>query len=100
LKKSKTIQKENTMSQTIKTLAAVAAGTRNVSPWVGHLLIHVDDLPWWWADASDNNTIDLAGVPPGQHKVLIELVSTDHQVFPGQSKAVTFTVPGTMAHSH
>jgi hypothetical protein len=35
---------------------------------VGHLHIRVDDLPWLWADASDNNTVDIAGLPPGQHK--------------------------------
>ena len=39
-----------------------------VSPRVGHLHITVDDLPWWWADASDNNTVDIAGFPPGEHK--------------------------------
>src|SRR6516225_5821078 len=75
-------------------------GALNASPRVRHMHIHVDDLPWWWADASDNNTIDLAGVPPGQHKVLIELVTSDHEVFPGQSKTVTFTMPGTVALSH
>jgi hypothetical protein len=69
------------------------AGALNVSPRVGHLHITVDDLPWHWADTSDNNTIDLAGVPPGQHKVLIELVDPMHRVFPGQTKTVTFTVP-------
>ena len=55
--------------------------------------IHVDDLPWWWADASDINTIDLAGMPPGPHKLRIELVNANHEVFPGQSKTVTFTIP-------
>jgi hypothetical protein len=60
---------------------------------------HVDGLPWWWADASDNNTIDLAGVPPGEHKVLIELVDANHKIFPGQAKTVTFTVPGTASHA-
>ncbi len=69
-------------------------GALNVSPRVGHLHIHVDDLPWLWADASNINTIDMAGMPPGPHKVLIELVDANHQVFPGQSKTVTFTVPG------
>jgi hypothetical protein len=75
-------------------------GALHVSPRIGHLHIHVDDLPWWWADASNNNTIDLAGMPPGEHKVLIELVDANHQVFPGQAKTVTFTVPGTAWHSH
>jgi hypothetical protein len=75
-------------------------GALNVSPRVGHLHIHVDDLPWWWADASGINTIDLAGLPPGPHKIRIELVNANHEVFPGQSKTVTFTVTGTGSHTH
>jgi Family of unknown function (DUF6130) len=77
-------------------------GAVNASPRVGHLHVHVDDLPWWWADASDINTIDLAGMPPGPHKILIELVNANHEVFPGQSKTVTFTVPkgASRTHSH
>src|SRR5512135_92056 len=43
-------------------------GALNVSPRVGHLHIHVDDLPWLWADASDLNTVDIALMPPGEHK--------------------------------
>jgi Family of unknown function (DUF6130) len=70
------------------------AGAVNVSPRVEHLHITVDDLPWHWADASDNNTIDLVGLPPGQHKLLIELVNAEHHVFTGQAQTVTFTVPG------
>jgi hypothetical protein len=65
------------------------------SPRVGHLHVHVDDLPWLWADASDNNTVDIGGMPPGEHKVTIELVDPTHQIFPGQSKTVKFTVPKT-----
>ena len=75
-------------------------GALNVSPRVGHLHVHVDDLPWLWADASDINTIDLAGVPPGPHKILIELVNANHEVFPGQSKTVTFTVAKGASRSH
>jgi hypothetical protein len=55
-----------------------------------------------WADASDLNTVDIAGLPPGEHKVKIELVDANHQVFSGQSKTVTFTVPdhhGAKVHS-
>ena len=49
------------------------AGALNVSPRVGHLHVQVDDL-WWWADASDSNTIDIANLAPGEHKVRIVLV--------------------------
>jgi hypothetical protein len=52
-----------------------------------------------WADASDLNTVDIAGMPPGEHKVLIELADANHQVFPGQSKTVKFTVPKTASPS-
>jgi Family of unknown function (DUF6130) len=71
-----------------------------VSPRVGHLHIIVDDLPWWWADASDTNTVDIAGLPPGQHKVKIELVDANHEVIPGQSKTLTFSIPRGASHSH
>ena len=77
-------------------------GALTASPRVGHLHVHVDDLPWWWADASDINTIDLAGMPPGPHKIRIELVNANHEVFPGQSQTVTFTIAkgATRSHSH
>ena len=74
-----------------------------VSPRVGHLHITVDDLPWWWADASDNNTIDIAGLPSGPHKVKIALVDANHNAFPGQVVTLHFTVPASankQAHRH
>jgi hypothetical protein len=72
----------------------------HVSPRIGHLHVIVDDLPWWWADASDNNTVDVANLPPGPHKVTIQLVSPNHEVYPGQVKVLTFTVPPRAAGSH
>jgi hypothetical protein len=69
------------------------AGAAQASPRLGHLHVIVDDLPWWWADASDNNTVDIANLPPGPHKVKIELVNANHEVFVGQSKTLTFTIP-------
>ena len=78
-------------------------GATQVSPRVGHLHVIVDDLPWWWADASDNNTVDIAGFPPGDHKVKLQLVDANHNVFPGQEVTLKFTIPeydGAKAHSH
>ena len=72
----------------------------NVSPRVGHLHIHIDDTGWWWADSSGLNTIDVAGLKPGEHKVKIDLVNPNHEVFPGQTKTVTFTVPESAAQAH
>ena len=89
--------------ENVRILQVFGAGALNVSPRVGHLHIRVDDLPWLWADASDNNTVDIAGLPPGQHKVKIELVNANHHVFPGCatcSQTVTFTVPETKSRPH
>ena len=79
--------------ENVRIAPVFAAGGIQVSPRVGHLHITADDLPWWWADASDHNAVDLAGLPPGQHRVKIELVDAHHNVFPGQSKTVAFTIP-------
>ena len=76
-------------------------GSLNVSPRAGHLHVHVDDVPWWWADASNINTIDLAGMPPGPHQIRVVLVNANHEPFPGQSRTVSFTVPaGARSHGH
>jgi hypothetical protein len=79
------------------------AGALNVSPRIAHLHVHVDDLPWGWVEASDNNTISVAGLPPGQHKILVELVNAEHRVFAGCAECkqtVTFTVPQTASTVH
>jgi Family of unknown function (DUF6130) len=83
--------------ENVRILPVFGAGALNASPRLGHLHINVDDLPWLWADASDNNTVDIAGLPPGEHKVKIELVDANHRVFPGQVVTVRFTVPAPSA---
>lgn len=77
-------------------------GALQASPRLGHLHVQVDDLSWWWADASDLNTIDLAGMLPGPHKVKITLVNANHESFAEQSRTVAFTIPkgARMSHSH
>ena len=85
--------------ENVRILPVFGAGALNASPRIGHLHISVDDLPWWWAEASDNNTIDVANLPPGEHKVKIELVDANHRVFPGQVVTLTFTVPDAKAHA-
>ncbi|MBV8125800.1 MAG: hypothetical protein JOY60_01220 [Burkholderiaceae bacterium] len=89
--------------ENVHVVPVFGAGAVNVSPRVGHLHVHMDDLPWGWVEASDNNTISVAGLPPGQHKMLIELVNAQHRVFPGCtecSQTVTFTMPAGASHSH
>jgi hypothetical protein len=78
--------------ENLRILAVGGAIARNLSPRVGHLHITVDDLPWLWADYGQSNTVILAGMPRGHHKVLIELVDPEGNVFTGQT--VTFDSPG------
>ena len=61
-----------------------------VSPRVGHIHVRVDDASWVWADASGNPII-LMGLPPGPHKVLIELEDANHHAL--DKSSVTFVVP-------
>ncbi len=79
--------------ENLRILPVLGAEALDVSPRIGHLHVTVDDLPWRWGDFSNNNTIVVVGLPPGQHKVLIELADPEHRIFAGQT--VTFTVPGS-----
>ena len=79
--------------ENLRILPVLGAEALDVSPRIGHLHVTVDDLPWRWGDFSNNNTIVVVGLPPGQHKVLIELADPEHRIFAGQT--LTFTVPGS-----
>jgi hypothetical protein len=61
-----------------------------VSPRVGHIRVTVDDAPWHWADAS-GHPLDVVGLAPGPHKVLIEAVNANHE--PLARRVVKFEVP-------
>ena len=61
-----------------------------VSPRIGHLHVKLDDAPWVWADASGNPVI-LMGLPPGPHKVLLELEDANHHTL--DQGTVAFVVP-------
>ena len=78
--------------ENLRILPVAGPAARNLSPRVGHLHITVDDLPWLWADFGQSNTIVLVGMPRGQHKVRIELVDAEGNLFTAQT--VTFHSPG------
>ena len=61
-----------------------------VSPRIGHIHVTVDDNPWRWADASGEPLI-VNGLPPGPHKILIQLENANHQ--PLDQGVVQFTIP-------
>ena len=78
--------------ENVRILPIAGPAARNMSPRVGHLHITVDDLPWLFADFGQTNTIVLVGLPRGQHKVLIELVDGEGNLFTAET--VTFFSPG------
>ena len=60
-------------AENVRIVPVFGVGALNVSPRIGHLHIHMDDLPWGWVEAtSDNNTISVAGLPAGQHKMSVD----------------------------
>jgi hypothetical protein len=66
----------------------------DVSPRIGHVHVTVNDGPYRWEDASGESLI-IDGLPPGPHRVLIELVNADHQTI--DKGVVEFSVPRTTA---
>jgi Family of unknown function (DUF6130) len=77
-------------AENMRIVPVFGPGALAVSPRVGHIHVTVDDAPWHWADASGTPLI-LRGLPPGPHKVLIELVDPNHQLV--DRGTVTFDVP-------
>ena len=62
----------------------------DVSPRIGHLHVTLDDAPWHWVDASGEPII-LQYLPPGPHKVLIELANANHKIL--DRSVVDFVIP-------
>jgi len=77
-------------TQNLHLTPVFGANALAVSPRVGHIHVSVDGTPWVWADASGQPVI-LMGLPPGPHKVLIELENANHQKL--DEASVAFVVP-------
>jgi hypothetical protein len=77
-------------AQNIHLEPVFGANALAVTPRIGHIHVRLDDAPWVWADASGNPVI-LMGLPPGPHKVALELQDANHQ--PLDKATVTFVVP-------
>jgi hypothetical protein len=77
-------------AQNVHLAPVFGQGALASSPRVGHVHVRLDDAPWVWADASGNPVI-LMGLPPGPHKVALELQDANHHTL--DKGAVTFVVP-------
>ncbi len=77
-------------TENLRVVPVFGKGALDVSPRIGHVHITVDDAPWHFVDAS-GETIIVVGLPPGPHKVLVELADPTHHVI--DSQTVSFEVP-------
>ena len=81
-------------AQNLHLVPVFGAGALTTSPRVGHVHVRVDDAPWVWMDASGNPII-LGGLPPGPHKVRVELMDSNHRKL--DEGTVSFVVPDNAA---
>jgi hypothetical protein len=77
-------------TENIRIVPVFGKGALQVSPRIGHVHITVDDLPWHFVDAS-GETIIVVGLPPGPHKVMVQLADPTHKVITSQT--VDFVLP-------
>ena len=84
-------------TQHLRILPVYGPAARDVSPRIGHLHITIDDGPWRWVDASGEPLI-INKLPPGPHKLLVELADPTHRVIDGAT--VHFVVPQVAPPQH
>lgn len=77
-------------SENLRIAPVYGVAALDVSPRIGHIHVTVDDGPWRWVDASGEPLI-INKLPPGPHKILIELVNANHQTL--DRGTVNFVVP-------
>ena len=81
-------------TENLRVVPVFGMGALDVSPRLGHIHITLDDAPWHFVDAT-GQTIILVGLPPGTHKVLIELADPTHKIITRQT--ICFVVPAAIA---
>jgi hypothetical protein len=79
-------------TENLRILPVFGTAALSVSPRLGHLHYYLDGQAWPTVDTS-GETVVFVGLPPGPHKVRLELADATHRPVPGASKVVEFTVP-------
>ena len=84
-------------AENLRIVPVFGAAAVEVSPRVGHLHVTIDDMPWDWADASGVPII-IQNLPPGPHRVLVELANANHHIL--DHRLVEFVVPNVGQRPH
>lgn len=79
-------------TENLRILPVFGKAALEVSPRVGHLHYFLDGQSWATVDTS-GETVVFVGLPPGPHRVRLELADATHKPIPGCSKVVEFIVP-------
>src|SRR4029453_12068915 len=79
-------------TENLRILPVFGSAALTVSPRLGHPHYYVDGQPGPTVDPS-GETVVLVGLPPGLHKVRLELADATHKPVPGASQVVELTVP-------
>ncbi len=77
-------------AQNLRIVPVFGQNALDVTPRIGHLHITLDDAPWHWVDASGEPII-IQYLPPGPHKLLVELANANHKILDRQ--VVDFVIP-------
>lgn len=80
-------------TENLRIVPVFGSGALDVSPRIGHLHVTVDDTPWHWAHASNDQPLIIVGLLPGPHRVLVELADPNHKVL--ESKVIAFEIPAS-----
>lgn len=67
-----------------RTLPIFGAKAAEVSPHIGHLHVTVDQGPGTWAHTSEDPII-IVGLPPGVHKIRLEMADPTHKILGGET---------------
>jgi hypothetical protein len=78
-------------TENLRIVPVFGAATLDVSPRIGHLHVSVDDAPWVWAHASNDQPLIIVGLPPGPHKVSVQIADPNHTILEG--KVISFNIP-------
>ena len=77
-------------TENLRILPVFGPAALDVSPRIGHLHVTVDGGPWRWVDSSGEPLI-INKLPPGPHKILVELVDPTHKVI--DATTIYFVIP-------
>ena len=82
----------NYRTEALRILPLFGPAALRISPQVGHIQVNVDDAPWHWASATGSPVV-IQGLPPGPHKILIQLADATHR--PLDQEVIQVTIPSS-----